>query len=93
MKHKVMNATLNATAVGGKAVFIDYYRPAWWSPLNAYLLLKYAIFERNGFDLFKHQLEDYADKDLHSQFEWKGPETSFGKMFQKVVATRKSLND
>jgi len=54
MKHKVMNATLNATAVGGKAVFIDYYRPAWWSPLNAYLLLKYAIFERNGFDLFKH---------------------------------------
>jgi hypothetical protein len=81
MKYKVMNATLDATRPGGKAIFVDYYRPPWYNPMRSYLWLKYLIFERNGFDLFKHELEEYASADLHREFDWNAPETFFGGMF------------
>lgn len=84
---KVINSALSAVAENGKAIFIDFHNPAWFHPLRwpvkMYNRLKLPFAEK----LWEHDIDTYAEN--RTDFQWRKT-TYFGRMYQKVVAVRKS---
>lgn len=85
-KTKIINNVLASLNEKGKAVFIDYNNPESWHPLR-YLV---RMFNR----LYQPFAEKMWDREIHSfasnksGFTWRKT-TFFGRMYQKVVATRR----
>ena len=84
-KLKVVNSLLERVDVGGKVVFIDYHKPAPWHPLKAFMYFIFHWLEPYAFGVLDKEIRDYAEKA--GNFTWK-KETLFGRLYQKVVATR-----
>lgn len=85
-KAKVINNALRAVKPGGEVVFIDYHAPLFWHPLR-YLVRMYNRL-KNPFaeKLWDRSIESYA---IHrTNFTWR-KSTYFGRMFQRLVATKK----
>ncbi len=86
-KMKVVNNALNAVKDGGCAVFIDYHNPLYWHPLRyvvrMYNRLRHPFAEK----LWDREIDTFAKNKI--DFVWR-KSTCFGRMFQKVVATRKN---
>ena len=85
-KSKVINNALKAVKPGGSVVFIDYHAPLFWHPLR-YLVRMYNRL-KNPFaeKLWDRSIESYA---IHrTNFTWR-KSTYFGRMFQRLVATKK----
>ncbi|MGV3278162.1 rhodoquinone biosynthesis methyltransferase RquA [Rickettsiales bacterium LUAb2] len=69
-----------------KAVIIDYHHPILYHPLRPILRIVNTILHPFMKDLWEYDIEDLAkEKD---NFIWKKT-TYFGKMFQKIVITKK----
>lgn len=85
-KSKVINNALKAVKPGGSVVFIDYHAPLFWHPLR-YLVRMYNRL-RNPFaeKLWDRSIESYATH--RTSFTWR-KSTYFGRMFQRLVATKK----
>lgn len=85
-KMKVVNNALNAVKEGGCAIFIDYHNPLYWHPLRyvvrMYNRLRHPFAEK----LWDREIDTFAQNKI--DFVWH-KSTYFGRMFQKVVATRK----
>ncbi len=85
-KYAVVAALLARLAKGGKAVFIDYHRPARWHPLGGLMRLVFRTLEPFATSLINSEISDYAPHG--ADFDW-SKQTYFGGLYQKVVAHRR----
>ncbi|MBP5399866.1 MAG: rhodoquinone biosynthesis methyltransferase RquA [Alphaproteobacteria bacterium] len=83
---KLINTLLSTMSPGGKVVFIDYNKPAWWNPLRIFIQLYNRLYQPFSESLWDKEIKDFTT--AKGQFEWK-KSTYFGKMYQKVVVRRK----
>jgi SAM-dependent methyltransferase len=88
-KRAVVNILLDHIAPGGKAVFVDYHRPAWYHPLRGIMSMIWRRFEPFALDLLETEIELLADDS--SAYTW-SKQTCFGGLYQKVVVTRRQAS-
>jgi hypothetical protein len=84
-KRAVVNRLLDHVVPGGKAIFIDYHKPARLHPLRGIMNLIWGKFEPFAIGLVNSEIESFADDG--AAFSW-SKQTFFGGLYQKVVATR-----
>lgn len=87
-KRCVVDALLARVAPGGKAVFVDYHRPARFHPLKPVMSVVFDLLEPYAKGLWDHEIADLAADG--QCFAWR-KETMFGGLYQKVVAVRKPV--
>lgn len=86
-KHRIVSLLLGKVEPGGKVVFVDYHKPCWWHPLKPITSFVFDTLEPYAKDLWRREIRDFAGDS--SAFRWT-KQTCFGRLFQKVVATRLS---
>jgi len=84
-KHGVVPRLLDSVRPGGKVVFVDYHKPHWAHPLKLVTSLVFDTLEPFAKGLWRREIREFTDQG--ERFEWR-KETYFGRLFQKVVATR-----
>lgn len=85
-KGKVINAALNAVKEGGSVIFVDYHNPLKWHPLRYLVRMYNRLHHPFAEKLWDRDIDTFAKNK--TDFIWR-KSTYFGRMFQKVVATRK----
>jgi ubiquinone/menaquinone biosynthesis C-methylase UbiE len=85
-KIEVIRGLLDCVAPGGRAVFIDYHKPARFHPLKGIMHFIWRTLEPYAVELTETEIVSLAD--YGESFSW-SKETFFGGLYQKVVATRK----
>jgi len=86
-KRAVVERVLANVAPGGKAVFVDYHRPAFWQPIGWLLRLVNAKLEPFAHALWKNEIQSYAPRTAE-RFTWY-KRTIFGGVYQIVIAHAK----
>jgi len=86
-KRAVVNTLLAHVVPGGKAVFVDYHKPARLHPLRGVMNLIWHKLEPFTIELVDTEIKSVAEDN--SAFTW-SKETFFGGLYQKVVATRRA---
>ncbi|WP_434517300.1 rhodoquinone biosynthesis methyltransferase RquA (plasmid) [Dechloromonas sp. ARDL1] len=86
-KYQIVDHLLECVPPGGKALFIDYHRPAWWQPVRWILKGVNAWLEPFADALWQHEIQDYAS--CPKAFTW-CKRTFFGGTYQVVRAVRNS---
>ncbi|MEN3930867.1 rhodoquinone biosynthesis methyltransferase RquA [Microvirga sp. W0021] len=84
-KRQIIDNMLEHVAEGGKAVFIDYHRPARWQPIRQILKLVNIVLEPFAFSIWDHEIKDFTGKA--DKFVW-SKKTFFGGVYQYTVAKR-----
>lgn len=85
-KTRIVDAVLDRAQPGGKVVFVDYHRPAWYHPLKPLMRLVFAALEPFAHALWRKEIADYASApDLYTWTK----SVYFGGLYQKVVVERK----
>jgi len=87
-KIDVIKGLLDSVVPGGKVVFMDYHKPVRFHPLKGIMGLIWRKLEPYALDLLEVEIKTLADRDEF--FTWT-KETFFGGLYQKVVATRRSI--
>ncbi len=85
-KSKLINQILSNLAPEGKAVFIDYNNAVWWHPLKWLVKMFNRLYQPFAERMWQTEIKDYVSN--RRSYEWHKT-TYFGKMYQKVVITRK----
>lgn len=86
-KRGIVNSMLSQVESGGKAVFVDYHRPALWQPIRYILEFVNHQLEPFARALWSHEISEYANNA--DDFTWE-KQTFFGGVYQKVIARRKA---
>lgn len=86
-KYKVINRIMMSVPVGGKAIFIEYHKPAWYSPWRYMMPIVYWLLEPLAFPVWHHQITELGDPNLVKKFKWK-KELRFMGLYQKLVGIR-----
>ena len=86
-KHQIVDNLLEHVPPGGKALFIDYHRPAWWQPVRWILKSVNTWLEPFADALWQHEIQDYASHP--EKFSWR-KRTFFGDTYQVVWVERNS---
>lgn len=86
-KTAIVSRLLDEVEVGGKAVFVDYHKMAWWQPLWPVMAFVAWSLEPFTFTLWKNEIASYATPDRRAKFTWTKT-TCFGGLYQKIVAVR-----
>jgi len=89
-RQKVMDNVLNGLTNGGKAIFVDFAEPKSWNPLKWPLFLFNRLYRPFSESLWNEPIENFCS--LKDEFRW-NHSYFHCHMFQKVVATRKILNN
>lgn len=84
-KHAIVDHMLAKVPVGGKAIFVDYHRPAAWQPIGWLLRVVNAWLEPFAHALWQRQIPEYAR--YSGDFCWT-KKTFFGGVYQCTIATR-----
>jgi len=84
-KAEIVRALLDRVAPGGRAVFIDYHRPARLHPLRGFYRNLFKRVEPYATSMWERDISTYANDAR--KFEWT-KQTLFGGVFQKTVALR-----
>lgn len=87
-KVKIINNALRSVKQGGKAIFIDWHNPLYYHPLRYVVRMYNRLYNPFVERLWDRDIETFAAADLKPEFIWR-KSTYFGRMFQKLVATRK----
>lgn len=82
-KSAVVDALLARVAPGGKAIFIDYHKPAARNPLRRFYQRLFDRFEPFARTMWDRDVQDFST--LAHKFRWKKV-TMFGGVFQKTIA-------
>jgi SAM-dependent methyltransferase len=85
-KRRIVASLLDAVRPGGKAVFVDYHKPAALHPLRPIMSGVFHWLEPYALGLLDKDIEAFAE-DRAGAFTWR-KETYFGGLYQKVVAER-----
>jgi ubiquinone/menaquinone biosynthesis C-methylase UbiE len=86
-KYEIVNHMLAKLPKGSKAVFVDYYNPAWWQPIRYILKVVNHYLEPFAETMWKNEIQHYAHKA--DQFTWR-KKTIFGGVYQCVVVEHRS---
>lgn len=86
VKAKLINLLLSCMAPGGKVIFIDYHKPAWWNPIRWIIKPFNRLYQPFAENMWQTEIKDFVANG--GQYEWK-KSTYFGKMYQKLVVKRK----
>jgi len=81
-KRAVVNSALQNLRAHGRAVFIDYHRPALWHPLRPVQALVFGLFEPFAKRLWHTRITEFASQP--GRFRWR-KNTWFGGFYQKLV--------
>jgi SAM-dependent methyltransferase len=84
-KRTIVNNLLDHVGPGGKAVFVDYHKPARLHPLRGVMNLIWRRLEPFAIGLVETEIKSLAAESV--AFTWT-KQTFFGGLYQKVVATR-----
>lgn len=84
-KHQIVDHLLERLPPGGKALFVDYHRPAWWQPVRWILKGVNGKLEPFADALWRHEIRDYASHP--ERFTWR-KRTLFGGTYQVVKVER-----
>ena len=81
----IVEALLASVRVGGKVVFVDHHRPAWWHPLKPVMSLVFRWLEPFAASLWSGEIQDLTPPEsaIHCR-----KETWFGGLYQQVVLVR-----
>ena len=86
-KRKVIDRIMMSVPVGGKAIFIEYHKPAWYSPWRYMMPIGYWLLEPLAFTVWNHQITELGDPELVKKFKWR-KELRFMGLYQKLVGVR-----
>jgi len=86
-KRQIVDNMLAHVTAGGKAVFIDYHRPAAWQPARLIFSAVNAALEPYANALWQNAISSYASRA--ASFDW-STRTFFGGVYQCTVARRKA---
>lgn len=84
-KRQIVDHLLERLPPGGKALFVDYHRPAWWQPVRWVLKCINAWLEPFADGMWRHEIQDYAS--CPERFTWR-KRTFFGDTYQIVWVER-----
>ena len=87
-KTEIVDALLRTVKPGGKVVFVDYHRPHNLHPLKGLMRLVFATLEPFAHEIWDEEIARYATEA--DAFDWR-KSTFFGDLYQKVVATEKTV--
>lgn len=85
-RRAIVHNLLSCVAPGGKAVFVDYHRPARWHPLAPLMRWVFHRFEPYAPSLQASEIAELGPADPH--FVWQ-KRLFFGGLYQLVVVRRK----
>ncbi|OCW56237.1 rhodoquinone biosynthesis methyltransferase RquA [Hoeflea olei] len=85
LKQAIVTALLQRVAPGGRAVFVDYHRPARLHPLRGFYRKLFERLEPFALSMWDTEIRDMGADS--ASFEW-SKQTFFGGVYQKVVARR-----
>lgn len=85
-KIKIVENALSAVCGGGKVIFVDYHRPAWYNPLRWFVKTFNRLYQPFAEKLWDLEVSSFTRNS--TKFNWR-KNTYSGKMYQKVVAIRK----
>jgi len=85
-KRHIVDNMLSNMADDGKAVFVDYHRPAIWHPVRQILNVVNALLEPFAHSIWEHDISHFATRA--EDYEWK-KETFFGGVYQCTTAVKK----
>lgn len=88
VKPAIAGAMLSLVKPGGKAVFVDYHRPADWHPLKPVMAKIFQHLEPFAPSMWDREIEGWAGVPA-SDFTWR-KRTRFGGLYQIVVAERRN---
>lgn len=83
-RQRVVDRLLAQVPPGGRAVFVDYHRPARWHPLRPVMNWVFRRFEPFAQDFIRDDIRASAPT-----FDWHKT-TYFGGLYQKLVAVRRT---
>lgn len=86
-REKIVQNLLAACKPDGYVVFVDYHMPSIFNPLKPVMHAVWRLLEPYAESLINSSIEA-AGGELSKEFEW-SKETSFGGLYQKVIARRK----
>jgi len=86
MKGRIADAMLSLVKPGGRAIFVDYHRPASWHPLKPVMRKVFERLEPFAPGMWLREIRDWAGPDAEN-FTWR-KRTRFGGLYQIVVAKR-----
>ena len=84
-KCQIVDHMLESLPPGGKALIVDYHRPAWWQPLRWVLKCVNARLEPFADGVWRNDIWDYAS--CPERFTWR-KRTFFGDTYQIVWVDR-----
>jgi len=84
VRRNVVRRILNLVKPGGRVVFVDYHKPSLYNPLYPVMKLIWKTFEPYAESLLNTEIANLVD---NPDFTW-NKQSSFGGLYQKVVATR-----
>ncbi len=85
VRERTIAEALRVTKPGGKVVFVDYHRPAWYNPFRYVMIPILRTLEPFAMDLWQHEIEEWLPAGTTIQASHKS--THFGGLYQKVVLT------
>lgn len=85
-KRLIVNNILENLSANGKAIFIDYHRPALWHPVRQILNIVNALLEPFARSMWDHDISHFANRA--DEFIW-DKRTYFGGVYQCTTATRR----
>lgn len=83
---RIVNNALSLLKPGGKAIFVDYNNSVVWHPLRWFVKLFNRLYQPFAEKMWYSEIRQYAENP--NQYYWRKI-TFFGKMYQRVVATKK----
>lgn len=84
-KHRAVAAALAHVAPGGRAIFVDYHRPARWHPVRPVMAAVFALLEPFAARMWTMEIAAMAAPGR--AFHWRKA-TLFGGLYQLVIAER-----
>ncbi|MEI6558779.1 MAG: rhodoquinone biosynthesis methyltransferase RquA [Rhodospirillaceae bacterium] len=86
-KARIVEGALSRLKPGGRAVFVDYHRPARWHPLRPVMTKVFDWLEPFAKALWTKEIFSYAGAGF-PDIVWR-KQTYFGGLYQKLVAERR----
>lgn len=85
LKVSIVHQLLKSVKIGGKAIFVDYHKPALWHPLQLLMRLIFKVFEPFATSLWDMDIAVLSNDNDH--FTW-SKKTYFGGLYQVYIAER-----
>lgn len=84
VRRKTIAQALRVAKPGAKVVFVDYHKPAAWSPFRYLMRLILRTLEPFALDMWRKEIADWLPTDRAFHLD---KATYFGGLYQKVVVT------